>query len=51
MINPLDEDNAWWQYYHFGLRIVRALRETYVLVGNVDGYFLYEPPLVIRHST
>jgi hypothetical protein len=43
MINPLDEDDAWWQYYHFGLRIVRALRETYVLVGQVDGYFLYEP--------
>ena len=43
MINPLDEDDFWWQYYHFGLRVVRALRAAYVFVGKVDGYYLYQP--------
>ena len=43
MINPLDEDDFWWQYYHFGLRVVRALRAAYVFVGKVDGYYVYQP--------
>jgi len=43
LVNPLDEEEFWWHYYHFGPRIVRALRENYVLVGRVDGYYLYRP--------
>jgi hypothetical protein len=43
LINPVHEDEAWWLYYHFGFRIVKALRESYVLVGQVDGYYLYQP--------
>jgi hypothetical protein len=43
LINPLDADDAWWRDYHFGLRIVRALRKSYVLIGQVDGYYLYQP--------
>jgi xanthosine utilization system XapX-like protein len=43
MIIPLDEDDFWWQYYHFGLRVVRALRDAYVLDRHVDGYYIYRP--------
>ena len=43
MIKPLDEDDFWWRYYHFGLRVVRALRTAYVFVGKVDGYYVYQP--------
>ena len=43
LINPLDSDDFWWRNYHFGLRVVGALREFYVLVGYVDGYYLYKP--------
>jgi hypothetical protein len=46
LINPLDEDDFWWQYYHLGLRVVRALRADYGFVGRVDGYYLYRP----KHS-
>ena len=42
-INSLDDDEFWWRHYHFGMRVVRALRETYVFVGIADGYYLYEP--------
>jgi hypothetical protein len=41
--NSLDEDNFWWQHYHFGLRTVTALRQAYVLVGRFDGYYVYAP--------
>jgi hypothetical protein len=43
LIMPLDDEDFWWQYYHFGLRVVRALRHSYVLVGQVDGYYVYQP--------
>ena len=43
MVVPLDEDDFWWQYYHFGLRIVTALREHYVFIDRVDRYYLYQP--------
>jgi hypothetical protein len=43
LMNPLDEEEFWWQHYHFGLKVVRALRASYRFVGKVDGYFLYQP--------
>jgi hypothetical protein len=43
LINPLDGEDSWWRDYHFGLRLVGALRERYLLVGTVDGYYLYRP--------
>jgi len=43
LIMPLDSEDFWWQYYHLGLRVVRALRHSYVLVGQVDGYYVYQP--------
>jgi hypothetical protein len=43
LINPLDGDDSWWRDYHLGLRLVGALRKSYVLVGMVDGYYLYRP--------
>ena len=43
LIMPLVDEDFWWQYYHFGHRIVGALRRNYVLVGQVDGYNLYRP--------
>lgn len=43
LIMPLDDEDYWWRYYHFGPRIIRALRTHYVLVGTVDGYYMYRP--------
>jgi hypothetical protein len=43
LIMPLEDEDFWWQYYHLGLRVVRALRHNYVLMGQVDGYFVYQP--------
>jgi hypothetical protein len=43
LIVPLEGEDFWWRYYHFGPRIVTALRKTYVLTGQVDGYYLYRP--------
>jgi hypothetical protein len=43
MVVPMDEDDFWWQYDHFGLRVIRALRKAYIFVGQVDGYYLYRP--------
>ncbi len=43
LVMPLDDEDYWWQYYHFGLRVVKALRHSYVHVGRVDGYYVYQP--------
>jgi hypothetical protein len=43
LMRPLDEEDFWWQHYHFGLRVVEALREAYVFVDQVDGYYVYQP--------
>jgi hypothetical protein len=43
LINPLEGEELWWRHYHFGPRVVGTLRETYVLVGIKDGYYLYRP--------
>jgi hypothetical protein len=43
LINSLDGEDGWWRDYHLGLRVVTALRKSYVLVGVVDGYYLYRP--------
>jgi hypothetical protein len=43
LINPVDQEDVWWEYYHFGLRIRSAIVGAYALVGNVDGYYLYQP--------
>ena len=43
LITPLEEDDFWWQHYHFGLRIVEALRNAYVFDSFAEGYYLYRP--------
>jgi hypothetical protein len=43
LVTPLEEDDFWWRHYNFGLRIVGALRKSYVFVRMVDGYYLYQP--------
>ena len=43
LINPLDEEESWWRDYHFGLRLVTALRKSYVFARTADGYYLYQP--------
>lgn len=49
-IEPLTHDdgdswanNDWWGEFHFGLRVVNALRRSYVFEGVVDRYYLYRP--------
>jgi hypothetical protein len=49
-IEPLTADdgdvwanNYWWDQFHFGLRVVGAMRRSYVLKGVVDQYYLYVP--------
>jgi hypothetical protein len=36
-------NDYWWDQFHFGLRIVTAMRNAYVLEGLVDDYYLYRP--------
>jgi hypothetical protein len=43
LVMPLDDEDYWWEYYHFGHRVIGALRHTYVFVGQVDGYNIYRP--------
>jgi hypothetical protein len=44
MITSLDaRNNYWWQQYHFGSRVVDAMRRSYVLQGRIDDYFVYRP--------
>jgi hypothetical protein len=43
LINPLDAEEPWWRDYHFGLRLVTALRRRYAFARTVDGYYLYQP--------
>lgn len=44
MITSLDRRNQyWWDEFHFGPRVVDAMRRSYVLQGRVDDYFVYGP--------
>jgi hypothetical protein len=44
MITSLDPRNdLWWEQYHFGLRVVAAMRRAYVFEGRFDGYYVYRP--------
>ena len=43
LINPLDGEESWWRDYHFGLRLVTALRKSYAFARTADGYYLYQP--------
>lgn len=36
-------NDYWWDQFHFGLRVVGAMRRAYVLGGIVDEYYLYRP--------
>jgi hypothetical protein len=40
--NP-DANDYVWEQFHFGLRVVGAMRGAYDLEGLVDGYYLYRP--------
>jgi hypothetical protein len=43
-ITSLDRRNDyWWNEFHFGPRVVGAMRRSYVLQGRVDNYFVYRP--------
>ncbi|MDP9331610.1 MAG: hypothetical protein M3P11_13375 [Actinomycetota bacterium] len=37
------DNNYWWNNFHFGLRVVGAMRRAYVMQGVVDGYYVYRP--------
>jgi hypothetical protein len=37
------ERDAWWEDYHFGVRIVEAMRRAYEPMGRRDGYLVYRP--------
>ena len=37
------EGDSWWNHYHFGLRVVGAIRRNYLFEGVVDGYYVYRP--------
>lgn len=44
MINSLSPRNDyWWEQFHFGPRVVAAMRRAYVLQERIDGYFVYRP--------
>jgi hypothetical protein len=44
MITSLDRRNDyWWNEFHFGPRVVGAMRRSYALQGRVDNYFVYRP--------
>src|SRR6266545_1303460 len=44
MITSLDRRNDyWWDQFHFGLRIVDAMRDAYVEEGRIDRYYIYRP--------
>jgi hypothetical protein len=40
-LEPLDQ--RWWREFHFGPQIIRAIADSYVAAGRVDGYYLYKP--------
>jgi hypothetical protein len=45
-LTPADTDTVsrdWWDQFHFGLRVVEAMRRAYVLEGVVDRYYVYRP--------
>jgi hypothetical protein len=42
LIRELD-DTEWWGTYHFGPRVIAAIRGGYRPMGTQDGYHLYEP--------
>jgi hypothetical protein len=46
-LTPADADtfstDYWWDQFHFGLRVVGAMRRAYVLDGVVDKYYVYRP--------
>ena len=44
MITSLERRNDyWWNEFHFGPRVVDAMRRSYVLQGRVDSYHVYRP--------
>jgi hypothetical protein len=44
MITSLSPRNDyWWTQFHFGPRVVDAMRRSYVLDGRIDRYYVYRP--------
>ncbi len=43
LILPLNGEEPWWRDYHFGFRVVAALRKSYAFARMADGYYLYQP--------
>jgi hypothetical protein len=43
MVLRLEGNDYWWENFHFGPRVIDALRNAYVREGQVDFYHLYRP--------
>jgi hypothetical protein len=44
LVEPLEPlDRPWWTELELGTEVVRAIARSYVFVGALDGYFVYEP--------
>lgn len=43
MVLRLEVNDWWWEKFHFGPRVIDALRHAYALEGMADGYFVYRP--------
>jgi hypothetical protein len=43
MITPLSGNDSGWNEFHFGSRVVDAMRRSYVLQGPFDSYYVYRP--------
>ena len=43
LVVPAEGNDDWWRDYHFGLRVIDAVRAQYEDAGTAEGYYLYEP--------
>jgi hypothetical protein len=42
-MTPLSGNDYWWNEFHFGSRVVDAMRRSYVLQGLFESYYVYRP--------
>jgi hypothetical protein len=43
MVLRLEVNDYWWQNFHFGPRVIAALRDAYTFERVIDDYFVYLP--------
>ncbi|HEX6207126.1 MAG TPA: hypothetical protein VF058_02095 [Actinomycetota bacterium] len=46
LVETLEGNDGWWRDYHFGTRVVAAMREAYRWDRTFGGYHLYRPAQV-----